>query len=467
MNAPQRPNPVDAQRLARLRDEDARHHVHAWGNHHVLKSQGPKMIVRGQGAHIWDADGHRLIDGVAGLWCVNVGHGRAEIAEAMARQATALAFYSSFGNLTNPAAAELAARLVPYAPKGLSRVFFSTSGSDANETAIRTVQRYFAIQGKTTKRFILAREDAYHGSTYLTASLSGRAFFPGWDAEERLIHRLSTPYAYRRPDGMSVEAYADSLVREAEETILRLGPENVACYIAEPIMGRGVMTAPAGVHRRTREICAKYGVLYISDEVVTGFGRLGHLYASEPVFELTPDILVSAKGLSSGYAPLAATYVSDAIFDVLSQPGEIYYHGFTYSGHPVACAAGLANLDILERENITALVQKNGAAFKRAIEGLLDLDIVGDVRGSHYMIGIEFVADKASKRRFADDVRVSERISRKAYAKGLVARAVMPECILLSPTLVMSEADIAESAAILRASIRETMDEVKREGLWR
>ncbi len=454
----------DKERLATLSAHDTRHHIHPWGNHHALRQAGPNMLVRGEGPYVWDSSGHRLIDGVAGLWCVNIGHGRAEMADAIARQVKTLTFYSTFSNLTNPVAAELAEKLCARAPKNLSHVFFSTSGSDANETAIRTVQRYFTLIGKPNKRYILARQDAYHGSTYLTASLSGRSFFPGWHAEERLIHRLSTPYIYRRPEGMDIAAYEDALVREAEETILRLGPENVACYIAEPIMGRGVMAPPPGLHRRTREICRKHGVLYIADEVVSAFGRLGHLFASEPVFGVTPDILVSAKGISSGYIPFAATFVSDEIYEVLARPGEVFYHGFTYSAHPVACAAALKNLEIIEREDICGRVRNEGARFHRAIAGLTDLPLVGDVRGSHYMIGIELVADQVTKARIPDEAKVSERISRKCYAGGLMARPILGDCILLSPTLVMSDDDRGDCERILRAAIRETADELAREG---
>jgi putrescine---pyruvate transaminase len=461
------PDTFDAPSLADLKNKDARHHIHAWGNHHALRNAGPTMLVRGQGPHVWDSDGHKLIDGVAGLWCVNIGHGRKEMADAIARQVETLTYYSSFSNLTNPVAAELSSRLCALTPKGLSHVFFSTSGSDANETAVRAAQRYFTLIGKPQKKHILVREDAYHGSTYLTASLSGRSFFPGWDAEERFIHRLSSPNPYRRPEGMSVEAFTDQLVREAEETILRLGPDTVACYFAEPVMGRGVILPPEGLHRLTREICRKYGVLYISDEVVTGFGRLGHVFASEPVFGLEPDMIVSAKGISSGYVPFAATFVSDAIFDVLARPGEIFYHGFTYSAHPVACAAALKNLEIIEREKICEHVRVDGPRFKQLVGSLTDLEIVGEVRGSHFMIGIEMVADRKTRARFPDEVRLSERVSRKAYGKGLVVRAILPEALLLSPTLVMSPDDTAACESILRASIREVMDELVREGLWK
>ncbi|MFO0997684.1 MAG: aminotransferase class III-fold pyridoxal phosphate-dependent enzyme [Alphaproteobacteria bacterium] len=452
---------------AAIREKDLRHHIHPWGDHNAMRSQGATVLVRGEGAYVWDSEGHKLIDGVAGLWCVNIGHGRAEMAEAIAEQVRTLTYYSTFGSQTNPVAAELAERLCRLTPKGLNHVFFSSSGSDANETAIRTVLRYFTLIGKPKKRHVLTLEDAYHGSTYLTASMSGPAFYPGWARETGFIHRVAKPYPYRRPEGVGAAQYLDHLATNLEETIERLGADEVACFIAEPIMGRGVVLPPEGYHRRMQEVCRRHGVLYISDEVVTGFGRLGHIYASEPRFGLTPDILTSAKGISSGYVPLAATFVSDEIYDVLSAPGEVYYHGFTYTGHPVACAAALKNLEIIERERILETVRTRGARFQRMLEGLTDLAIVGEGRGSYYMMGIEFVMNQNSRERFPESVKLSERIARRAYGKGLVARAIMPEVILLSPTLVLSDGDLADIERILRESIRETMDELVREKLWR
>ncbi len=411
--------------------------------------------------------GNRFIDGVAGLWCVNIGHGRAEMADAIAQQVRTLTYYSAFGAQTNPVAATLAERLCRLTPKGLNHVFFSTSGSDANETAIRTVLRYFTLIGKPNKRHILTLEDAYHGSTYLTASMSGPAFYPGWARETGFIHRVAKPYPYRCPQGMGEAAFLAHLAANLEETIERLGADQVACFIAEPIMGRGIVLPPEGYHRRMGEICRTHGVLYISDEVVTGFGRLGHVFASEARFDIAPDILVSAKGISSGYIPLAATFVSDEIYEALSAPGEVYYHGFTYSGHPVACAAALKNLEIIEREKICETVRDRGLRFQRMLESLTDLALVGEARGSHYMMGIEFVQNRTTRERFPESMKVSERVTRKAYAKGLIARAIMPEVVLLSPTLVLSESDIAAIERILRESIRETMDELSRERLWR
>jgi adenosylmethionine-8-amino-7-oxononanoate aminotransferase len=265
---------------------------------------------------------------------------------------------------------------------------------------------------------------------------------------------------------MSVTEFLDHLAANLEETNERLGADTVACFIAEPIMGRGIVLPPEGYHRQMQAICRRHGVLYISDEVVTGFGRLGHIFASEKRFGLTPDILISAKGISSGYIPLAATFVSDEIYAALSAPGEVYYHGFTYSGHPVACAAALKNIEIIEREKICETVRDRGLRFQRMLESLTDLALVGEARGSHYMMGVEFVQNQKTRERFPESVKVSERVTRKAYAKGLIVRAIMPEVVLLSPTLVLSDADIAAIERILRESIRETMDDLVREKLW-
>jgi len=285
-----------------------------------------------------------------------------------------------------------------------------------------------------------------------------------------LVDYVSCPYVYRRPEGMSVAAYCDHLVDELEEKIVTLGPENVAAFIAEPIMGSGgVIVPPEGYHRRTLEVCKKYDVLYISDEVVTGFGRLGHWFASESLFDLTPDIITSAKGITSGYLPLGATLISDRIHEVISSPeyggDNTFYHGFTYSGHPVVCAAGLTNMAIMEKDGILAHVREMGPYFQKQLESLLDLPIVGDVRGSHFMLGVECVADKETKALIPAEADIARRIAHAAEKRGLIVRP-LGHIIILSPPLILTRQEIDELVEKLRESILEVTEGlIKEKGL--
>ena len=302
--------------------KDRDHCIHPWTDFSTFKEKGSDIIAESEGAYVIDSDGDRYLDGIGGLWCVNIGYGRQEMAEAIAEQAKQLCYYSTFGHIASPPAATLAAKLAQLAPGSLNHVFFGTGGSMANETAIRVIHFYFNRLGKKSKKHIISRVDGYHGSTYLTMSMTGVAFdHIGFDIIKDFIHHIPAPNVYRRPPGVSVEQFCDQKVADLENKILELGPENVACFIAEPIMGAGgVIVPPPGYHRRTWEVCKKYEVLYISDEVVTAFGRLGEIFATEAVFDVRPDILICAKGIASGYLPLGATLFSDEIYDVISVP---------------------------------------------------------------------------------------------------------------------------------------------------
>ena len=451
-----------------LQSKDRAHNIHPFTDLSVLQDEVCTVYAEAEGAYVYDSDGNRLIDGISGLWCVNIGHGREEMAQAIADQIRRLTFYSSFGNMTNPPTVELAAKIASLAPGTLNHVFFSTSGSSANETAIRVAQHYFNRLGMPAKKHVISREEAYHGSSYLTASLCGSSYHKAWDVAANFVHHLPAPDTYRRPAGTTLDEFCDAKVKDLEDKILELGPENVACFIAEPIMGAGgVIVPPPGYQRRTLDVCRKYGVLYISDEVVTGFGRLGHMFASEPLFDLVPDILTCAKGISSGYVPLSATILSDEIYDVISAPGETFFHGYTYTGHPVACVAGLKNIEIIEREGICERVRQTGPYLQRALEGLLELELVGDVRGSHFMMAIEYVADRETRAPLSKELDVGKRIGEKSYARGLVVRPLGPGLSVLSPVLIIGEAEIDRIVEIMRDAIRETMDDLVRDGDWK
>ncbi len=451
--------------------KDRAHVLHPWEHFPPGPRKDNLVIVEGDGAFVFDSEGRRYLDGVGGLWCVNVGHGRETIANAMSKQAKRLAYYNQFVDTATEPAAELASRLAEIAPESLNRVFFSSGGSDANEAAVRTIHHYFNRLGMPQKKKLISRADAYHGTTYLTMTLTGKFDdHVGFDLVDNLVHYVSSPNAYRRPAGTSLEEFTDLLVCELEDAILRLGPENVAAFFAEPVLGAGgVIVPPAGYHERTLEVCRRHGVLYVSDEVVTGFGRLGHMFASKEMFGIEPDIITCAKGLTSGYAPLGATLVSDAIYDAIrvSDPRNPYFsHGFTYSGHPVCCAAALANLDILEAEDLCGRVRELGPYFEEQLATLKDLPIVGDVRGSRFMLCVENVADKQSKALLPEEVDIGKRISDHCEARGLLVRP-LGHLNVLSPPLILSRDQIDSLVSILRESIEETQDDLVREGAWR
>lgn len=469
MNKKQPDQQYDSQEIWK-KDKD--HHLHPWTDFSTFKQKGSLILADADGACVSDADGNTYLDGIGGLWCVNVGYGRKEIAQAMAEQAEKMVYYSSFGHHTSVPAAELSHKLASLAPDGLDHIQFGTGGSMANDTAIRMIHFYFNRLGKKSRKKIITRHDGYHGSTYLTMSLTGVAFdHQGFDIiEDGLIHRISAPNTYRRPDNMSLDAFCDYLVNEFEDKINQIGAENVAAFIAEPIMGAGgVIVAPPGYHARMLQVCRKYGVLYIADEVVTAFGRLGHFFASEDVFNMVPDIITSAKGLSSAYAPLSATILSGEFYDVISVPqaeGALLTHGFTYSGHPVCCAAALKNIEIMEREDLCGHIRDVGPYLQQQLTTLNDLDIVGDVRGSHFMMCVENVANKETRELLAPEIGVGNRIAAAAEKRGVLVRPIA-HLNVLSPPLILERGQIDTLVSVLRESIVEVMDDLTREGVWR
>lgn len=443
-----------------------KHLVHSFADLHALTEPDARTVItQAEGAYVFDARGERYLDGMAGLWCVNVGHGRREISAAIADQLNTLDYFSTFYNLTHPTAASLAAKIAELAPGNLNHVYFANSGSVANDTAIRIVHHYFNRLGKPNKRKILSRMGAYHGSTHLAIAMTTPQYRENWNSADELVHFLPSPDVYRRPDDMTEAQFCDHLLDDMRMQIEAIGAEHIACFIAEPIMGAGgVIVAPEGYHSRVLSLCRELEILYISDEVVTAFGRLGHMFASENVFGIVPDIICTAKGLSSGYQPISATILSDDIYDVISQEGGKFLHGMTYSGHPACCAASLENIRILEDEKICERVLKLGPLFESTLKQLLEYDIVGDVRGSHFMMALEFVQSKKSKEPFHDDVGVGARISRHAQKRGLIVRP-LGSMIVLSPPLILTEQEIKDIGRILSESIAATQHELISEKL--
>jgi len=448
--------------------QDKDHFIHPWTDFSTFKDEGSLVLTDGSGITLTDSEGKQYMDGIGGLWCVNIGYGREEMADAIAEQAKRIPYFSTFGHHTTPPAAALASKLAELAPGNLNHVFYGCGGSVANDTAVRIIHFYFNQLGQTTKKKIISRIDGYHGSTYMAMSITGVEFdHVGFDVDNQMVHHISCPNPYRRPEGMSLEDFCDSKVVELEDKILELGADNVAAFFAEPIFGAGgVIVPPPGYHRKTQEVCNKYGVLYVSDEVVTGFGRLGHMFASKDEFDLQPDIITCAKGLTSGYLPLSATILSDDIYDVISIPqakGALFTHGFTYSGHPVCCAAGLKNIEIMERENLCEHVNDVGDYFEKQLKTLEDLDIVGEVRGRKFMMCIENVANKQTKELLHEDAEVGTRIANHCQNRGLIVRP-LAHMNVMSPPLVMTRKDVDRMVNILRESITETMSDLSNDG---
>ncbi|WP_293508034.1 aminotransferase [Parvibaculum sp.] len=444
---------------------DRRHNIHPFTDLSVMEAADRTVIASAKGNYVYGEDGRKFLDGLGGMWCVNIGHGRDEMADAVASQIRTLDYYSPFDDLTSAPMAALAEALATRAPGSLNRVLFTTGGSTAADSAIRLVHHYFIRRGEPSRRHIITRDKSYHGSTYLTASLSDRGYSTDWSAETAFIHHIASPGLYRRPDGVTEAEFTQLLVAEFEAKILELGPENVACFIAEPIQGSGgVIVPPVDYHPRMIEICRKYGVLYIADEVVTAFGRLGHFFASQDYFGFVPDIITCAKGLTSGYVPAGAVILSDEIYEVLCRPGTYFNTGFTYTGHAVACTAALKNIEIIERERICERVREIGPYFEERLAPLADLPLVGDVRGRRFMMCIEYVANKGRKELFADDVRIGKRIWRHCQKRGLLVRP-LAHLNVLSPPLTLERSEIDFIADVLHDAIIDTADELVREGV--
>ncbi|MEM9850623.1 MAG: aminotransferase [Pseudomonadota bacterium] len=451
--------------LAEIEAMDVAHHLHPWTHFDSLEADGPLVIARGDGNHLEDGHGNRYLDSVGGMWCTNIGLGRSEMAEAIAKQVEELAYASPFVDMTTEPAARLAKRLADLAPGDLNHVHFTTCGSTAIDSAYRMVQFYQHCAGRPEKTDVVARRQSYHGSTYIAMSIGNRADDRAEEFRfaDKGIHHLSAPYPYRAPHGLSGTSFTDFLVAEFEELIARVGADRIGGFFAEPIMGSGgVIVPPPGYLRRMWDVCKRHDILFIADEVVTAFGRLGHWFASKEVFDIQPDIICCAKGLTSGYLPMGAMIYSDAMHEVIK--GDRWYaSGYTYSGHPVTCAAALKNIEIIEREGLLAQAAEVGAYFETRLATLCDLPIVGDVRGAKLMMCVENVADKATKALFPDKVDIGRRVSEAAEKRGLIVRPI-GHLNVMSPPLTLTIADVDFLVEALHAAIEEVTEGLRLEG---
>jgi len=448
-------------------DMDHDHVLHPWANFGPFEAKGSDIITRGEGSYLWDDKGRRYFDAVGGLWCTNIGLGRKEMASAIAEQVERLAYANPFVDMTTEPQARLAAELAARAPGDLNRVHFTTCGSTAVDSAYRMVQFYHACRGNPGKTDIVARNQSYHGSTHLCQSIGKRDGdrVPQFRYIREGIHHLTSPNPYRAPAGMDEAAFCDYLVAEFEALIAEVGADRIGAFIAEPIQASGgVIIPPQGYLRRMAEVCRRHDILVICDEVVTAFGRIGHWFASHDAFDVIPDMITCAKGLTSGYLPLGALIFSDRIWEAMAEDGARWFtSGYTYSGHPVSCAAGLKTLEIMEREDILGNVATAGAVFEAAAKGLEALPTVGQVRGARMMICVENVADKTTRALLPDEAKMGKRIADRAEELGLMVRP-MGHLNVLSPPLVMTADEAEWVIATLGKAISAATDDLVRDG---
>ena len=443
---------------ARWRELDARHHLHPFTDQAALAEKGVRVITRAEGCWLWDSEGNRILDGMAGLWCVNVGYGRAELVAAASRQMATLPFYNTFFQCATAPAIELAARLAQIAPAGLSRVFFANSGSEANDTAVKLVRYFWKLKGKPRKQIMIGRSYAYHGVTLAAASLSGMPnMHPQFDLPLAGFAHVPAPYWYAEGGDLTPEQYGQRAAEALERKILELGPETVGAFVGEPIQGAGgVIIPPAGYWTEIERICRKYDVLLVADEVICGFGRTGRWFGAER-FGIEPDIMTVAKGLSSGYLPIAALMLGARVGDAVAAAGQEWAHGVTYSGHPVAAAVALENLRLIEQEGLHERAGGPlGDHFASALATLGDHPLVGEVRSCGLIAALELVADKAERRYFPPARRVGLACRDRSVEHGLVMRAVR-DVMVLAPPLIISEVEIDELVARARAALDQTV----------
>lgn len=424
---------------------DRAHHLHPFSDTKALAEEGCRVITRADDIYIWDSDGNRMLDGMAGLWCVNVGYGRKELAEAAHRQLLELPYYNNFFKTSAPSAIELAGLLAEITAPHLNHVFFTNSGSEANDTAFRLVRRYWDLAGKPGKEVFISREHAYHGSTIAAASLGGMK--PMHDQGHLPIpgiRHIAPPYWYRDGGDMSPEEFGTACARLLEAEINAVGADRVAAFIGEPIQCAGGLIVPPETYwPEIQRICREYDILLIADEVICGFGRLGTWFGSDH-YDLQPDLLPIAKGLSSGYLPIGGVMVGDRVADLFIAEGEEFAHGFTYSGHPAACAVAIANIGIMLDENIVENVRDNtGPYLEQRWNELAQHPLVGETRGVGFLRALELVKNK-QPREFFDPVGSAGQICRDTcFNNGLVMRAIR-DTMVVSPPLIMTREQIDE-----------------------
>jgi putrescine aminotransferase len=444
---------IDTDALKRL---SGAHHWHPFTDHQELAALGgPRIITHAEGVWLTDSRGARILDAMAGLWCVNVGYGRRELADAAYRQLTDLSFYHGFFKTTTEPTVRLAAKLAELTPPGLNRAFFANSGSEANDTIVRMARHYWALKGKPEKRVFIGREHGYHGTTMAATSLNGMKVMheqgglplPGFT-------HVMAPYPFEGQGEMSAEAFGRLAARAVEEKILEIGPENVAAFIGEPVQGAGgVIIPPDSYWPEINRICKEHDILLIADEVICGFGRLGHWFGSQR-YGIHPDFMTLAKGITSGYVPLSAVMVGDRVAETLINEGGEFYHGFTYSGHPVACAVALANLEVIEREGLVDRARTEIGPYLREKleEALVGHPIVGEIRSEGMIGAIEIVKDRRTQERFPGGGKVGLMARDHCFHNNLIMRGIR-DSLVYAPALTMMKEDADEVARLARLAL--------------
>ena len=424
--------------------------MNAWRGSDYMISEHADSI------YLWDSDGKRFIDGPGGMWCVQIGYGRKDMADAIAEQVMRLPYTSPWSSTSEPAAI-LARSIAEKAPGDLNNVFFTTGGSTAVDTALRAVHFLNNRLGRREKKIVIAREKGYHGSTYLASTVSGKERSKSqFDMEERLVRFLPDVNPYHRPEGMSIEDWCDAKVDDLAKMIAEVGQDKIGAFIAEPILSSGgVIVPPPGYHKRTYELCKKHDILYISDEVVTGFGRLGHWFASEDVFGVKPDMITSAKGLTSGYLPLGACIISDEVMEQMADTNNegMFSNGYTYSAHPVSCVAALKNIEIIENEGILEHVREVSPYFQSRLQALSASNIVGDVRGMGLLGCIEGKPDNSGAS-LAADYKFGVALDEACEEMGLLLRPLINMAVF-SPPLIITKEQIDDMFNILGEALEK------------
>jgi putrescine aminotransferase len=444
---------------------DAAHYLHPFTDFKALAGKGSRVISRADNIYLWDSEGQKILDAMSGLWCVNVGYGRTELIDAATRQMTELPFYNSFFQTANKPAIELAELLAEVTPPQFEHVFFSGSGSEGNDTVVRMVRRYWDLLGQPQRQVIISRHNAYHGSTMAGASLGGMA---GMHAQGGLpipgIEHIGQPHGFELGRGQTREAFGLQAAGWLEAKILEIGADKVAAFIGEPVQGAGgVIVPPETYWPEIQRICDQYGILLVSDEVICGFGRTGHWFGCER-FGFRPDLLTFAKGVTSGYIPLGGVMVGERIADVLIERGGEFNHGYTYSGHPVACAVGVANIRLLQRERIVERVRDEiGPYLAQEFAGLARHPLIGEVQTCGMMGALQLVRDQATNAPFPADLGVGMVCRGHCFANGLIMRAV-GDRMIVAPPLVITTAQIDEMTTLIRKCLDLTLQDAVRNG---
>ncbi|SCK29432.1 aspartate aminotransferase family protein [Vogesella sp. LIG4] len=441
---------------------DAAHHINAFLDQKALNQEGPRVMARGQGVYLWDTEGNKYLDGMSGLWCTNVGYGRQDLIAAATKQLEQLSYYNVFFHTTHPAVNELTERLFSLLPGDYSHVVYTNSGSESNELLIRTVRRYWDVVGKPTKKIFIGRHNGYHGSTVGSASLGGMKFMHEMgDLPIPNVVHIGEPYWFAHGGNLSPAEFGRKCAQELEDKILELGADNVAAFVAEPFQGAGGMIFPPESYwPEIQRICRQYDVLLCADEVIGGFGRTGEWFASQH-FGFQPDTLSIAKGLTSGYIPMGGLVLSRRMGEALVEHGGVFAHGLTYSGHPVAAAVALANLDALQREGIVDRVKSDtGPYLQKCLREVFDKHpLVGEIQGTGLVAALQFCQDKTTRQRFANESDITWRCRTIGFEEGVIIRSTLGRMIM-APALVITRSEIDELIDKTRIAVDRTAAEI-------